>query len=41
MIGRVLPHLRQYVRVRTALAEAGALGMSVTELLDHMVAGLI
>ena len=34
MIDRILPHLRQYVRVRTALADATALGRSVTDLLD-------
>ena len=34
MVGRVLPHLRQYVRVRTALVEAEALGASVAALLD-------
>ena len=41
MIGRLLPHLRQYVRVRTALAEAGALGTSATELLGNTRIGLI
>ena len=41
MIGRVLPHLRQYVRVRTALVDAGALGRSVTELLGNARAGVI
>ena len=35
MVRRILPHLRQYVRVRTALADAGALGSSVTELLEN------
>ena len=41
MIGRVLPHLRQYVRVRTALADAGALGTSLAELLGNARAGVI
>ena len=33
-IRRILPHIRQYVNVRQALAGAGALGASLTELLD-------
>ena len=41
MIGRVLPHLRQYVRVRTAIVDAGALGTSVAELLDNARRGVI
>ena len=41
LIRSVLPHLRQYVRVRTALADAGALGASVAELLDHTGAAVI
>ena len=41
MVARVLPHLRQYVRVRSALAEAGALGTSVIELLGNTRAGVI
>ena len=41
MIGRVLPHLRQYVRVRAALVDAGALGKSVTELLGTTRTGVI
>ena len=41
MIARVVPHLRQYVRVRTALADAGALGRSVTELLGITRANVI
>ena len=41
MIARVLPHLRQYVRVRTTLAETGALGSSITELLGNARAGVI
>ncbi|MCY4503836.1 MAG: LuxR C-terminal-related transcriptional regulator [Alphaproteobacteria bacterium] len=41
MLGRVLPHLRQYVRVRSALVDAGALGTSVAELLGNARAGVI
>ncbi len=41
MVARVLPHLRQYVRVRSMLAEAGALGATVTGLLDNTRAGVI
>ena len=41
MIARILPHLRRYVRVRSALAEAGALGVSLAELLDNTHAGVI
>ena len=41
MIGRILPHLRQYVRVRTAFAEAKALGQSLTALLDNARACVI
>jgi len=41
MIRRVLPHLRQYVRVRTALVDAGALGASVGELLDNARVGVV
>ena len=41
MIARVLPHLRQYVRVRSAVAEAGALGTSMTELLANTRVGVI
>ena len=40
-IGRLLPHVRQYVRVRHALAEAGALGASLTALLAHTRSGVI
>lgn len=36
----LLPHLRQYVRVRAALAEAGALGASMAELLGDIGAGV-
>ena len=41
MIARVIPHLRQYVLVRTALADARALGTSVAGLLDNTRAGVI
>ncbi len=41
MIARILPHLRRYVRVRSALADAGALGASLAELLDNTHAGVI
>ena len=40
-IVRVLPHLRQYVLVRSALADAGALGTSVAGLLGNARAGVI
>lgn len=40
-IGRLLPHLRQFVRVREALAGARALGASALALLDHAGAGVI
>ncbi len=41
MIARVLPHLRQYVRVRSALEEAAAFGASAIELLDNRRVGVI
>ena len=41
MVARMLPHVRQYVRVRSALAEARALGASVIELLDNTRMGII
>ena len=41
MVARVLPHLRQYVRVRSALIDAGALGASAIRLLDNAQAGVI
>jgi len=41
MVARMLPHIRQYVRVRSALAEARALGGSVIELLDNTRMGII
>ena len=40
-IRRLLPHIRQYVRVRQALAGAGALGVSLTEILDTTGSGII
>ncbi len=41
LIKGVLPNLRQYVRVRTALVEARALGASLSELLNNTHAGVI
>ena len=41
MVARVLPHLRQYVRVRSALVDAGALGASAIELLSNTRMGVI
>ena len=41
MVAWVLPHLRQYVRVRSALVDAGALGASATELLTNTRMGVI
>ena len=41
LIRRFLPHLRQYVRVRQALAEAGALGASLTGLVDKTGSGIV
>ncbi|MCE2484928.1 MAG: hypothetical protein J4F42_05410 [Desulfurellaceae bacterium] len=41
MIKGVLPHLRQFVRVRQALAGAEALGASLTALLDNTQIGII
>ena len=40
-IERLLPHLRQFVAVRHALLETGALGASLVELLDNVRAGVI
>ncbi len=37
----LLPHIRQFVRIRQALAGAGALDASVTELLDNPRIGVI
>ena len=41
MVARLLPELRRYVRVRSAIAEAGALGATVAGLLDNTRAGII
>ena len=41
VIRQVLPHIRQYVRVRTALADGGALGTSLAELLESTRLGII
>ena len=40
-IARVVPHVRQYVRMRSALVDAGALGASLAGLLDSTRAGVI
>ena len=40
-IARMLPHIRQFVRVRHALIRAEALGATVTGLLDNMNIGVI
>ncbi len=41
MVERLLPHVRQFVLVRQALVEAGALGESLTGLLDVAGTGVI
>ena len=41
LIARIIPHLRQYVRVRSALVDAGAFGRSVAQLLDDVRIGVI
>ena len=41
MIERILPHIRQFVRVRHALIRAEALGASFTELLANTEVGVI
>ena len=41
MIQRLLPHVRQFVRVRQALAGADALNSSLTALLDDAMVGVI
>ena len=41
MVTRLLPHIRQFVRIRHALAEARALGASIIELLDNIRIGVI
>ena len=40
-VERLLPHLRQYVRVRQALVDARALGSSLGALLDNTLCGVI
>ena len=40
-IERLLPHVRQFVRLRTTLADAGALGSSLSGLLDNGRCGVI
>lgn len=41
MIERLLPHVRQFVRVRHALIGADALGASLSGLLDNMMIGVL
>ena len=41
MIRRVLPHIRQFIEIRDALAGARALNATFAELLDNRVAGVI
>ncbi len=41
LIRRLLPHIRQYVRVRQSVAGVGALGASITEMLDATGLGII
>ena len=41
MIKRLVPHIRQFVQVRQALAGAEALGASLAELLDNVRLGVI
>ena len=40
-IRRLLPHIRQTVRVQQALIGAGALGATLTEMLDHSGMGIV
>lgn len=40
-VGRLLPHIRQYVRVRQTLADARALGSTTAGLLENMRMGVI
>ena len=40
-VERLLPHVRQYVRVRQALVDARALGSSLTALLENTQCGII
>ena len=41
VIERLLPHVRQFVRIRQALAGAGALNSSLTALLDNAMVGVV
>ena len=41
MVGRLLPHIRQFVRVRQALVRAAARETSVTALLDNPRIGVV
>lgn len=41
LIERLLPHVRQYVQVRSVLAGAEALAASLTDLLDNARVGVI
>ena len=40
-VRRLLPHIRQFVRIRQALVDARALGSSVTALLENTLCGVI
>ena len=40
-VARILPHVRQFVRVRLALVDAQALGSTMTALLDNTRCGVI
>ena len=41
MVERLLPHIRQFVQVRSAMAGGGAVGVSLTGLLDNTRIGVI
>lgn len=41
MVARLLPHLRQFVRIRHALVESGALRATLSELLENTRAGVM
>lgn len=41
MLSRLLPHVRQYVRVRYALGESGAFGTTLQALLENTSSGVI
>ena len=41
MVARLLPHIRQFVRVRHALIESGALKTTLSQLLENTNAGVI